>query len=149
MKFFTYFIVILGLLTACQVQNNMHNLNFKVLESSQYGAEMPQQQRLITSQDEYSAIHKKVFANMFPAPEMKEIDFTQKNILFLHFGTFNHGGNTFEVDSIQYENTQLNVYMNTTSPGAGQPSLTVMTYPFLMLEIDKPTQPVETIVIKD
>ena len=148
MRPFSVLLVIVVLLTGCQVQKNMKNLDFKILESSQYGAEMTEQYKLITSASEYRKVYQQVFADITPQPEIPAIDFDRKNVLFIHFGTFSHGGNTFDVDSIQYANKNLDVYLRSSFPGPGQPSVTVITHPFLLIELDKPAQTVEIINIE-
>lgn len=148
MRPFSVLFVISFLLTGCQVQKNMKNLEFKILDSSQYGAEMTGQHKLITSASEFRKVHQQVFADITPQPEIPVIDFERKNVLFIHFGTFSHGGNTFDVDSIQYESNTLDVYLRSSFPGPGQPSVTVITHPFLLIELDKPAQTVEIINIK-
>ena len=128
----------------------MNSLAFQILEHSEYGTEMPAQQQLIKNQNALNAIYQKIFSNISPQPEPPEIDFKHKNVLFLHFGTYNHGGNSFKIDSIKNLNQQINVYLKLKSPAAGQPSLTVMTYPFMLIEIDKPQTEVQKInVIKN
>ncbi|MDO5654596.1 MAG: protease complex subunit PrcB family protein [Flavobacteriaceae bacterium] len=132
---------------SCQTQNSIHRLNFEELANTEFGSEMSSQHRLIASQTEFEQIYRKVYAHQMPTPTIPAIDFSKNKVLFIHFGTFSHGGNSFRTDSITYYDKILKVYLQTSSPGLGQPTISVITHPFLMLKIENLTETPEKIEI--
>ncbi|MDG4946830.1 hypothetical protein NMK71_10415 [Weeksellaceae bacterium KMM 9713] len=117
--------------------NHEASKSFNTLAYSEYGAEMEATQRLIENQEDFESIYTKVYVNLSPAPEMPTVDFNKNAVIFLHFGGFNYGGISYEVKEIKQEDKDLNIHLIRHSPKPGEPALTVMTNPFMFIEVPK------------
>lgn len=127
--------------------NHEASKSFKTLAYSQYGAEMEATQRLIDNKEDFESIYYKVYKNLSPTPEMPHVDFSKNSVVFLHFGGFNYGGISYEVQEINKENNDLNIHLIRQSPKSGEPALTVMTNPFMLIEVPKFKSEIEQINI--
>ena len=147
MKKLIVLLIVLFCNLACQMQKTNRNLEFEVLEKSEFGAEMQAQNQLITTPQDFAKIQKTVFANQSPQPKIKNVDFNKKNVIFIHLGTYSYGGNAFEVTKVEQIDTELIIDLYIDSPGMGEPALTVITYPFVFIEIDKPHKEIQNIQV--
>lgn len=127
--------------------NHKASQSFKTLAYSQYGAEMEATQRLIDNQEDFESIYYKVYKNLSPTPEMPNVDFSKNSVVFLHFGGFNYGGISYGVEEIIKENRNLNIHLIRQSPKPGEPALTVMTNPFMLIEVPKYNSEIDQINI--
>lgn len=135
---------------SCSTQKNAQDLNFTLLEYNEYGNQQFKEESILTSQISFAKKYAEVYQDHSPKPMVPTIDFKQKDVLFVHFGEFNYGGNQIDVKKIDWENENLVLTLHKSSPKAGEPVLTVMTYPFMFVEVDKLTKkPAEIQIVYD
>ena len=110
---------------------------FNLLIYNEMGTEMPAQQRWIDNQADLHNIFTEVNRHVSPIPDAPFVNFNQKNVVFLHFGTFSYGGIQMELKNVEFNHPVLNITLSKQSPSAMQPALTVITHPYMFIEIDK------------
>lgn len=133
---YLFFTITLIISFNCQMQKNGVKA-FKTLAYSEYGAEMETTQQIIRSAEEFEKTYHNVYKNISPIPEIPSIDFKKKSVVFLHFGTFNYGGIQYKVEKITLKDEDLNIQLDRQGPKIGEPSMTVMTHPFMFIELPK------------
>lgn len=111
------------------------HLPFETIEYKQYGAEMSATEVWIDNQQEFENIYRKLNQHLSPTLETPAVDFDEYAVIFLHFGKFNYGGIEYEVVSIEENNKILNIKLNRNAPKFGEPALTVITNPFMFIEV--------------
>lgn len=134
---------------SCKTQQMNSEESFETLVYSQYGPEMEATERIIENKSDFEEIYKKVYENIMPIPEMPEVNFNEKSVIFIHFGSYSYGGISYEVKEIVQNEGQLDITLIQDMPKRGEPALSVMTNPFMLIEIPKITpQPTNINIIK-
>lgn len=122
---------------SCSTTHSNGKMTFTTLEYTEFGNYQEKEKRLIQDVDTFRDVYTKVYENHSPIPEIPKVNFKKNDVIFIHFGEFRHGGIKMSVDSIFWDKKDLVISINKKSPKAGEPVSSVMTYPFLFVEIDK------------
>lgn len=146
-KFLKYslFTLLFILIMNCKTHHASLEKPFETLVYSQYGPEMEATKMMIENMQDFEKIYVKVYENRSPKPEIPTIDFDNKSVIFIHFGSFSYGGITYEVQKVSHENKELYIKLFHKQPKRGEPALTVMTNPVMLIEIPK-INPTPTII---
>lgn len=133
----TFLISLFVLNMNCKTQQTSGSTPFNTIVYSQYGPEMEATEQIITNAKDFKSYYHLAYENRTPIPGIPKINFDERLVIFLHFGTFNHGGILFEVQEITQRNKELDIVLTQNSPKAGEPSLTVMTHPFMFIDVSR------------
>lgn len=114
-------------------QGNLHGAGSEGIEA---------QQRVITSEQEWNALLKKM-NSVNPISEnfkIKEIDFSKEAVLVLFESVKTTGGHSVGVSGIRETDENIVVKVQKTAPEGM--ATTVMTQPYYLAKIKKPSKPV-------
>lgn len=113
------------------------NPSFKVLYNSEYGGTGTDEIFICENEESLGNAWNKIFINQFPKPELPNIDFNQKVLIIKNFQERRTGGFHAEVKSIQKENDDLFIMLDTTHPNADDIVTMAITDPILIIEVEK------------
>ncbi|MDF1673226.1 MAG: protease complex subunit PrcB family protein [Vicingaceae bacterium] len=146
MKNILILISILGLLSCKSSQSSTSSVMEKVvftpieLKSGNNGGFKTKTNLVISTQEEFLKIWNQAFANYMNKETAPEVDFEKNIILLVALGEKTSGGYTIKVDNVieTKDNTVVNVLY--TSPGKGCMTTESITYPFQIIQIEKPNK---------
>ncbi|GAB4258993.1 MAG: hypothetical protein Kow0079_16190 [Vicingaceae bacterium] len=96
--------------------------------------------KIITNETEFEKVWKIANGNLMNPDPMPEVDFENKILIVVAAGEKNSGGYYIQVESIADVRTHLMVNIEETAPGKGCAVTEAITYPYQIIELDKPNK---------
>lgn len=151
LKLYTLLIPFFILAWSCKTHPSQTPMKFETIVYNEYGPEMERTEKWINTQQDFEETYRYLYQNMSSLPEFPEIDFDKNAVVFIHFGQFSYGGIHYDVKEIEAKNNELNIFLKYNGPKLGQPALTVMTNPFMLIQVPKikPNPEVINIILED
>ncbi len=149
MKNIFILISILGLLSCKSSQSTTNSVMEKIiftpieLQSGDNGGFKSKTNLVISTQEEFLKIWDQAFANYMNKETAPSIDFEKNVILLVALGQKTSGGHTIKVNSVveTKDNTVVNILE--TSPGKDCMTTEAITYPYQIVQIEKPNKNVQ------
>lgn len=111
--------------------------NFEILYKSEYGGSGLEEIQIIDNQNEFSDFWSQTtFESWEKAPQ---IDFSKKIVIVKHFPSQNSGGTTYNIESISYKGSEININYTVSNPS--NMGTTAITSPLIILMVDKVENP--------
>lgn len=149
MKNIFILISILGLLSCKPSESTTSSVAEKTvftpieIQSGDNGGYKTKTNLVISTQKEFLKIWEQAFANYMNKESAPEVDFKKNIILLVALGEKTSGGYTIKVNSVieSEDNTIVNIL--NTSPGKGCMTTEALTYPYQIVQIEKPNNTVK------
>jgi hypothetical protein len=132
--------------TACAANSVSYSLVDKGVQSARRFADFTA--RLITAEEPFTQLFRELHANTLPPPRPPGIDFTRFFVLFMAMQEQPTAGYALEVESIARHGDVLQVRVNRQPPPPGTLQATVMTQPFVILQVQR-TKGLKRVEISD
>ena len=149
MKSFFIFISILGLLSCKSPQPSaspsMEKVVFTPIEiqSGDNGGFKTNTNLVISTQEEFLKIWDQAFAYYMNKETAPSIDFEKNVVLLVALGQKTSGGHTIKVSSVVETKDSTIVNILKTSPGKSCMTAEVITYPYQIVQIEKPIKNIQ------
>lgn len=149
MKNIFILISILGLLSCKPSESSTSSVAEKTvftpieIQSGDNGGYKTKTNLIISTQKEFLQIWEQAFANYMNKETAPEVDFEKNVIILVALGQKTSGGHTIKVNSVieSKDNTIVNIL--NTSPGKGCMTTEAITYPYQIVQIEKPKNTVQ------
>ncbi len=93
--------------------------------------------RIISESAAFTETFQSLHAAELPQPKPPEVDFAQSAVLIVSLGQKPSAGNQVDVEHIQQQKGVLNVQLRVSKPPPTSSQATVMTSPFIVIEVAK------------
>lgn len=113
------------------------------LHSGNNGGFKEETNQVITNKAEFEKIWKQAYANYMIKEETPEVDFEKNVVLLVAMGEKSSGGHTIKITNATETSNNTIVNVLSTSPGKGCMTTESITYPFQIVQIEKPNKPIE------
>ena len=149
MKNIFIFISILGLLSCKPSQSTTSSVAEKTiftpieLQSGDNGGFKTKTNLVISTQKEFLKIWGQAFVNYMNKETAPEVDFEKNIILLVALGEKTSGGHTIKVNSVTESKDNTVVKVLEISPGKGCMTAEVITYPYQIVQIEKPNKNIQ------
>jgi len=118
------------------------------LHSGNNGDFKEEKNQVITNNTVFEKVWKQAYANFMIKDEMPEVDFEKNIVLLVAMGEKTSGGHTIKITNATETSNNTIVNVLATSPGKGCMTTESITYPFQIVQIEKPKTHVDFKVTK-
>lgn len=145
MRWITYLLalVLLGLVVTGCTASTEEKMAFTVVAEGDTAADYPDQQGVvIASPNEWETLWEQLHRYTIPRPAVPEVDFRQHTLLTVFAGEKRSGGYTIQVEQVTRTDQAVIVRVTETAPGPRDTTTALITYPYQVVRIPRPSLPV-------
>ena len=99
-------------------------------------------EEIITSQERYQEIFDAINSTRKPSLDPPTIDFSKEALVFVNLGYRPTGGYSVSIDRIEKDSQEYTVFVSGEEPKTTDMVMSVLTYPWTLVKIEKPALPV-------
>ena len=114
-------------------------VNYEVIQQGTYSGKKDTVAQVITTQQDWEQLWKQHVSVLVPQPPVPEIDFETEVVVAIFAGEKKSGGYATVIKKVSAELNDVVVRYKLTDPQPNSFTIQVITQPYVMLKMDKPT----------
>ena len=114
-------------------------VNYEVIQQGTYSGKRDAIAQVITTQQDWEQLWKQHVSVLVPQPPVPEIDFETEVVAAIFAGEKKTGGYATVIKKVSAELNDVVVRYKLTEPQPNSFTIQVITQPYVMLKMDKPT----------